>query len=249
MKETGISKRKLMRALGEKPQLIADDAPFEYTEAFKELCTNINFVASKYKESGKGYKILVTSSVPGEGKSTTAINIALSLARSKNKVLLIDADMRNPAVRKYLQLEQANETGLSALLNNDVKLTDCLIRTKYGIDVIANGPVVSNSAEMIKSEAMQGLLKGAEDHYDYIIMDTPPVGVITDSAALSILCDGVIYVVRHAYANRKQVRQAMQKLQMVDAKILGTVMTHYEIPKHPGGAYGYNRKYKYGYGK
>lgn len=249
MKETEISKKKLMKALGEKPQLIADDAPFEYTEAFKELCTNINFVASKHKETGKGYKILVTSSIPGEGKSTTAINIAMSLAQNKNKVLLIDADMRNPAVRRYLYLEQADETGLSALLNNDAKLADCLIRTQYGIDVIANGPVAPNSAELIKSEAMQSLLKGAEEHYDYIIMDTPPVGVITDSAALSGLCDGVVYVIRQAYASRKQVRSAVKKLQMVDAKILGTVMTHYEIPKQSGSAYGYKHKYNYGYGK
>lgn len=249
MKKTEIGTKKLMKALCEKPQLIADDAPFEYTEAFKELCTNINFIALKNRESDKGYKILVTSSIPGEGKSTIAINMALALAQGNNKVLLIDADMRNPAVRKYLHLEQANETGLSALLNNDVKLADCLIRTKYGIDVIANGPMVPNAAELIKSETMQSLLKGAEGHYDYIIMDTPPVGVITDSAALSNLCDGVVYVIRHAYASRKQVRQAIKKLQMVDAKILGTVMTHYEIPKHPGGAYGYNRKYKYGYGK
>ena len=248
-KKTGTGKKKLLETLGEKPQLIACDAPFEYTEAFKELRTNINFVASKNKAAGKGCKILVTSSVPGEGKTTTAINIALSLAEGKNKVLLIDADMRNPAVRKYLDLEQTNITGLSVLLNNDIKLSDCLIRTKYGVDVIANGPLLPNPAELIKSEAMQGLLRGAEEHYDYIIMDTPPVGVITDAAALSNLCDGVIYVIRYAYASRKQVHQSIKKLQMVDAKILGTVMTHYEIPKQSGGAYGYSRKYKYGYGK
>ena len=249
MKETKISKTRLMKELGEKPQLIVDDAPFEYVEAFKELRTNINFIASKNKGAARGYKILVTSSIPGEGKSTTAINMALSLSQGGNKVLLIDADMRNPAVRKYLQLEQENETGLSALLSNEVKLADCLIRTQHGIDVIANGPVISNSTELIKSEAMQSLLKGAEGHYDYIVIDTPPVGVITDSAALSNLCDGVVYVIRHAYATKKQVRKAVKKLEMVDAKILGTVMTHYELPKHPGGAYGYNRKYKYGYGK
>ena len=245
-KKTNVSKKELLAALGEEPQLIVDDAPFEYVEAFKELRTNLHFVTSEKKEAGKAWKIIVTSSVPGEGKSTTAINVALSLAQSNSKVLLVDADMRNPVLRKYLRLEQNNEAGLSTLLSSNIEIADCLIRTEYGVDVIVNGPTPPNPAELIKSDAMQKLIKGAENHYDYIVFDTPPVGVITDAAALSPLCDGVLYVVRHAYASKKQVNNAMKKLQMVDAKILGAVMTQYELPKHSGG-YGY-RKYKYGYG-
>lgn len=248
MKEKKVTKKELLTTLGEEPQLIVDDAPFEYIEAFKELRTNLHFVASQNKEEGKCWKIIVTSSVPGEGKSTTAINIALSLAQGRNKVLLVDADMRNPVLRNYLRLKQENETGLSALLNNDVKFSDCLVRTNYGVDVIANGPTPPNPAELIKSDAMYSLLKGAESHYDYIIFDTPPVGVITDAAALSPLCDGVLYVVRHSYANKKQVHSAIKKLQMVDAKILGAVMTQYELPKQTGKYGRYRNKYGYGYG-
>lgn len=250
-KEKKISKKELLATLGEEPQLIVDDAPFEYIEAFKELRTNLNFVASQKKDD-KCWKIIVTSSVPGEGKSTTAINVALSLAQGKSKVLLVDADMRNPVLRKYLRLEQNTEKGLSALLNNDIKIADCLIRTDHGIDVIANGPTPPNPAELIRSDAMHSLLKGAESHYDYIIFDTPPVGVITDAAALSPLCDGVLYVVRHSYASKKLVNNAMKKLQMVDAKILGAVMTQYDVPKHTGRRYGkgkYGYGYGYGYGK
>ena len=239
-------KKKLLAALGEEPQLIVDDAPFEYVEAFKELRTNLNFLASRSKAEGKGCKLVVTSSIPGEGKSTTAINLAIALAQANNKVLLVDGDMRNPVLRKYLRLEQENKTGLSALLNNDIKIEDCLVRTEFGVDVIANGPAPPNPAELIKSDAMRSLVKGAESHYDYIIFDTPPVGVITDAAALSLMCDGVLYVVRHKFANRRQVHSAMKKLKMVEGKILGTVLTQYDIPKHSGRGYGYYHSYRYG---
>lgn len=247
MKKKNISKKELLASLGEEPQLIVDDAPFEYVEAYKEMRTNLHFVTSEQKEKGKCWKIIVTSSIPGEGKSTTAINIALSLAQSKSKVLLIDADMRNPVLRKYLRIQQNNEVGLSTLLSSDFKLEDCVIRTEHGVDVIANGPTPPNPAELIKSEAMVELLKHAEGRYDYIVLDTPPVGVITDAAALSPLCDGVLYVVRHAYASKKQVNASIKKLQMVKARILGTVMTQCEIPKSDRG-YGRYNKYKYGYG-
>ena len=245
-KKADTNKKKLLKALGEEPQLIVDNAPFEYVEAFKELRTNLNFVASRNKTEGKGCKLLVTSSIPGEGKSTTAINLAIALAQANNKVLLVDGDMRNPVLRKYLRLEQESENGLSALLNNDIKIEDCLIRTEYGVDVIANGPTPPNPAELIKSDAMRSLVKGSESYYDYIIFDTPPVGVITDAAALSPMCDGVLCVVRHKFANRRQVHSAMKKLKMVDAKILGTVMTQFEIPKHSRRGYGYYHGYKYG---
>ena len=241
-----MRKKKLLDALGEEPQLIVDDAPFEYVEAFKELRTNLNFLASRHKATGKGCKILVTSSIPGEGKSTTAINLALALTQGNNRVLLIDGDMRNPVLRKYLRLETAAEAGLSTLLNNDVKLEDCLIHTEYGTDVIVNGPTPPNPAELIKSDAMYSLLKNIEEQYDYILFDTPPVGLITDAAALSPFCDGVIYVVRYGYANKKEIHNAMNKLKMVDANIFGTILTQYDLPKTSGHGYGYYHRYKYG---
>ena len=133
---------------------------------------------------------------------------------------------------------------MSALLNGDVKIEDCLARTEYGVDVIANGPTPPNPAELIKSDAMRSLLKGVESHYDYILFDTPPVGVITDAAALSPLCDGILYVVRHSFASRKQVHNALKKLKMVDANIFGTILTQYDVPRGSGRRhYGYYHKY------
>ncbi|MBR5022775.1 MAG: CpsD/CapB family tyrosine-protein kinase [Oscillospiraceae bacterium] len=223
------------------PHLITDNVPFEYVEAYKAMRTNFNFVTA----NGKAQKIIVTSSLPNEGKSTVAINLAISLAQADNKVLLIDADLRNPVLRRYLCLKVDHQLGLSALLNGDVKVGDCLIKTEYDVDVIASGPTPPNPAELIRSDAMRSLLEGAAENYDYIICDTPPVGVITDAAALSPLCDGVLYVIRQKYSNKSQVRNAIKKLQAVDAKILGTILCQYEIPKRLGKGYGYYHSYRY----
>lgn len=236
-----MRRKKQSAALLNSPFLITDKVPFEYEEAYKAMRTNFDFVTSK----GKVRKIIVTSSLPDEGKSTVAINLAISLAQADNRVLLIDADLRKPVLRRYLRLKNDNKKGLSTLLNGDAKVGDCLIKTEYGVDVIANGPTPPNPTELIQSDAMRSLLREAAENYDYIICDTSPVGVITDAAALSPLCDGVLYVIRQKYANKSQVRNAIKKLYAVDAKILGTVLCQYEISKHLGKRYSYYHAYRY----
>ena len=235
-----IKKNKKL-SLETKPQLISNKVPFAYDEAYKTLRTNFNFLAS----NGKARKVIVTSALPNEGKSTVSINLAITLARMGSKVLLIDADLRNPVVRRYLNLEIDSQLGLSSLLNGDVKVGDCLVQAACGVDVIASGPIPPNPTELIRSEAMATLLNHAEKRYDYVICDTPPAGVITDAAALSPLCDGVVYVIRHKYASKTQVRGALKKLQTVNAKVLGTVLTQYEIPKEFGKRYNYYHGYHY----
>ena len=226
------------------PQLITDSAPFEYVEAYKSLRTNFNFVTM----NGKNRAIVVTSALSDEGKTSLAINLAISLVQAENKVLLIDADMRNPSVHRYLRMKKDPTLGLSTLLSGDVKVGDCLMKTEYGFDVIPGGPLPPNPVELIESDAMRNLLKAGSDLYDYIICDAPPVGMITDAAALSPLCDGVLYVVRQKFANRNQVRSAIKSLQTVNAKILGTVLTQCTIPNKPYKNRGYKYDYCYGYG-
>lgn len=224
-------------------KLITDSAPFEYVEAYKTLRTNVSFVSV----AGKNRKILVTSTVRDEGKTCISINLSISLAQAGNKVLLIDTDMRNPSVRRYLQLKSESNLGLSELLTGKAKVGDCLIHTEYGVDIITGGQIPPNPVELISSEAMKELLKVAAQRYDYVICDAPPVGVITDAAALSPLCDGVLFVIRQKFANRNHIRSAIQSLQRVDAKILGVIMGQYTIPKSSGKYYGPRRKYRYGY--
>lgn len=227
------------------PQLITDSAPFEYVESYKALRTNFNFVSA----NGKNKKVLVTSTLRDEGKSSVSVNLALSLAQAGSKVLLIDADLRNPTVHRYLSLKKTNNYGLSTLLSGDVTVGECLIKTQYGVDVIGGGAVPPNPTELIASDAMHDLLDTAAQLYDYIICDAPPVGVITDAAALSPLCDGVLYIVRYKFASRNQVRSAVKNLRAVDAKLLGTIMTQYDISQNTKKRYGYYRySYRYGYG-
>lgn len=223
------------------PQLITDNAPFQYVEAYKALRTNVNFVTA----NGKNRKIVVTSALSDEGKSSVAINLAISLAQTGSKVLLVDADMRNPSLLRYMQLKKNQNSGLSTLLTGEVKVGDCLIQTDFGVDLIAGGPIPPNPAELIGSEAMGELLRAAAERYDYIICDAPPVGVLTDAAALSSFCDGVLYVIRQKYANRNQVRSAIKNLQTVNAKILGTILHQYTIPASSEKRYGRYNNYNY----
>lgn len=222
------------------PCLISEKAPFEYIEAYKALRTNFNFITA----NNKNRKIVVTSALRDEGKSSLAINLAISLAQAENKVLLIDADLRNPSLHRYLHIANNRNQGLSNLLSGNVKVGDCLINTEYGFDLIAGGPIPPNPAELITSDSMRDLLNIAAKHYDYIICDAPPVGIITDAAALSPLCDGVLFVIRQKYANKNQIHDAIKKLNAVNAKILGAVMTQYIMPKKIHRSYRY---YKYGY--
>ena len=226
-----------------KLRLLADKVPFEFTEAYNSLRTNINFITANCKNR----KIVITSTLRDEGKSSLSVNMALSLAQTGNKVLLIDADLRNPSLHRYLRLEKDINHGLSNLLSGNVKVGECLVKTEYGVDVITGGAIPPNPAELVSSDSMRNLLDVAVKHYDYVICDAPPVGIITDAAALSPLCDGVLFVVRYDFANKYQIRDALNKLKVVNAKILGAVMMRYEIPQKKNKRYGYNYGYSYGY--
>ena len=223
------------------PQLINETVPFVYEEAYKTLRTNFKFVAM----NGKNRRIVVTSTLQGEGKSSVSVNLAISLVQEGSKVLLIDADMRNPSLHRYLRLKKDPLVGLSTLLSGDMKVGECMLQTEYGFDVIPGGPIPPNPVELIGSDAMQSLLQAAMEHYDYIICDAPPVGVVTDAAALSSMCDGILYVIKQKYANKNQLHSAMRSLQTVNAKILGTVLNQYDISRDSNKGYGHYRNYGY----
>ena len=223
----------------------AKETPFAYVEAYKSLRTNIGFLSNV---SGVR-SILITSAIPMESKSTTAINLAITLAGSGHSVVLVECDLRKPVLRKYLKRE-LGQTGLAAYLAGLVTLDDCIVDlTDLGISVIGAGVVPPNPSELLNTTRMQELVELLKHNYDYVILDAPPVTVVTDAAVVGRLTDGALLVVRSKFASARTVRQAKAKLENVGIRILGGVLTRFNMRKSGWRAgYDYNQ-YEYGYGQ
>lgn len=224
--------------------LLTNNAPFAYREAYKTLRTNLSFasISQKYK------KLIITSAIPNEGKSTVAINLAFTLAESNAKVLLIDCDLRNPTLRRLLRVRPDFKDGLTSLLTGTASLSECIFKyPKMNCDVLLAGVRAPNPVELLSSLQMNELLERLSEKYDYIICDTPPVSVVTDAAALSRFCDAVILVVRQKTTTRDQVRAAKRNLDAVQANLIGTIMSFYNKANDASATSSYYDEY-YNYG-
>ena len=197
---------------------ICGDLNYESREAYNLLRTNISFA---FPDVEGGKVVGVCSSCPQEGKSTTSINLAYSLAEGGNKVLLIDADMRRPSV--YSTLEIPMEPGLSETLSGHEynKLHKSVRHEK--LDVLASGHIPPNPSELIGSQRMATYLEECKAAYDYIIVDLPPVLSVSDPVAVSKYLDGIIIVVRHGKARRRDIVETIRQLEYVGVRILGFV--------------------------
>ncbi|MEG0852606.1 MAG: polysaccharide biosynthesis tyrosine autokinase [Angelakisella sp.] len=203
--------------------IINENTPFKVVEAYKSLRTNLNFVSVNklYK------KIIVTSSLPGEGKSNTSINLAITLAQGGSRVILLDCDLRRPMLHHYLNLDVQENGGLGSILSGQESMESVIYTVEgLGIDVLVSTIIPPNPTELLGSKYMENLIKCLEAKYDYIICDTPPISLVTDAAVLSRYCDGVLLVVKQNYATFKQVLQAKDNLESVQANIVGVVLTH-----------------------
>ena len=222
--------------------LVGKDTPFQYQEAFKSLRTNLKFVAM-----GKSCKkIIMTGAIPGEGKTSVAINLAVSLADTGSKVLLIDCDLRKPAIHRYLKLDKSSYKGLTNILAGG-SLADSILNIKsLNLHLIIADAIPPNPAELLGSSRMKTMLEELEKHYDYVIMDTPPVSVVTDAAVLSQYADGVILVIRQNHATFEEEELAKRNLETVHANILGAVLNDFDtgsVNKESGYYYSYNYDY------
>lgn len=210
-------------------------------EAFRMLRTNLQFVDPDHKRSKV---FVVTSAMPEEGKSTTAINLALTLAQADQKVLLIEADLRRPKLGEYMHLEPT--VGLTTVLIGNVGVDEAVQPWGAdGLDILTSGATPPNPAELLQSHVMKGTLAQLRDEYDVIVIDAPPLLPVTDAALLAAQADGAIVVVRQGKTTKDQLGEATERLRSVDAKILGVVLNM--TPERGGGKYGYGYGYGNGY--
>ena len=224
---------------GKNPLITSLDSHAPRLESFRVLRTNLQFL--DVDEPPKVF--VVTSAVPGEGKSTTAINLALTLAKASQKVLLIEADLRRPRVSTYLRLEPT--VGLTTVLVGAIDIDQAIQPYREtGLDVVTSGTVPPNPAELLQSQTMQTTLDKLRGRYDLIIIDAPPLLPVTDAAVLATQADGAILVVRYGKTSREQVSEASKRLESVDAKAFGAVLNM--VPAR-GDSYGYGYGYGYGY--
>jgi len=195
----------------EEPQSVA-------AEAYRMLRTNLQFAGV----NGELQVLMVTSADSGEGKTTTACNLAAVMAQAGRRVLLLDADLRRPSVHHSFGL--SNRTGLSSLLIREVEVVDAVQEALVGLDVIPSGPVPPNPAEMLGSVRMQELLIELKGRYEVVIVDTPPLLPVTDAQVLAAAADGVLLVLRSGRVHRDHARRAKTLLEQAGANVVGAVL-------------------------
>lgn len=209
---------------------------FAVSEAYKLLRANVMYSFSTHNNC---HIIGVMSSVRGEGKSTTAANLAYAFAEADKKTLLIEADLRLPTIAEKLDLNSM--PGLTDMLVMYEKLGNVLQRCKYSnnMDIITAGRFTPNPSELLGSPLMKELFDELRKHYEYIVIDLPPVTAVSDALVISKLLDGVVMVVRRNYVTRNELADAMRQLKLVGVRILG--FAYRGMSSERGKAYGKKR--------
>lgn len=234
---------------------ICENMHFTAAEAYKLLRTNLVFCAS---DNDKCKIFGITSSNRGEGKTTTSINLAYSLAQTDAKVLLIDGDLRLPSVAKTLDISKVYHYGLSDLVigRSTKQLSIVPSGIAKNLDLLLSGTIPPNPSELLSSTQMKELLSSLSLYYNYIIIDLPPVNVVTDALVISDSIDGYVVVVRERYTTKANVQKAIAQFKLIESKLFGFVMTdasensknYSRYKKYGSYKYGY-KKYGYGYKK
>ena len=239
----GKKKKKGKHRTDPRGLLTDKDVPFNVVESYKTIRTNILFTAA---DSDKKV-IAVSSPNPGEGKSTSAANLAIALAQTGSAVLLIDADMRKPVQHRTFRIK--NDEGLSTLI---IKKSSMAKSVKSNVinnlDLLPSGPLPPNPSELLSTDNFKALLEMFAKNYDYVIIDTPPVNVVSDAMVMKDSITGIMLVIRYAMTTYEELSTCMKQINLAQVNMLGFVMN--DVHHNHGAAY-YNYKYKYkkyGYG-
>ena len=240
MSRTDNKKRKSHLPLAsETKKTLHRNLEFTATEQYKLIRANLDFtlpVGEKCPVIG------VTSAMRGEGKSTTAVNLSYVLAERGSRVLLIDGDLRIPSIAKKMDIPSS--PGLTDVLMNKgaQQLTDFRTELLNTWFIMPSGNIPPNPSELLSSKRMEAALKGLREHFDYIIIDLPPVNIVSDAVAISNYITGMIVVVREEYTEKKELEHCFRQLKLSNVKVLGCVMNGTQTGS---SSYSRYKKYKY----
>jgi capsular exopolysaccharide synthesis family protein len=219
---------------------LSDTSPFHVKEAYKTLRTNLLFSLAACKNKN----IVISSALPSEGKSCTCANLAIAMAQTGAKVMLIDADLRKPTQYQIFKVD--NSKGLTTILAGFNNLDDVIKKDVVeGLDLITSGPAPPNPSELLGAERMTFLLEKLNDHYDYVFIDTPPVNVVSDALVFAERIAGILLVTRHGRSTYDEMTKAVSSIEFSGANILGVVINGVSERSGRYGKYKYG-KYKYG---
>lgn len=221
---------------------------------FKESINTLRTRVEKEMRDNHLKTLLISSSVPGEGKTTISLNLALSLRARDKKVLLIDADLRHPSLGTLVGAKEVKK-GITDVLNGKSAVGDTIVyHTEYKIDMLLGRKAVSNASELLSSRRMQKLVDEVADYYDYIIVDTPPAAMLSDASMVAAYMDAMLYVIRQDFSKVSYISEGIGLLSDSDIYVMGCVLNcaepglgRYGYGKYGYGKYGYGR-YGYGYG-
>lgn len=223
--------------------ILGKNSSFQVQEAYKTMRTNIRFMLS-----GEGCKkFCVTSGLASEGKSITVLNLAISFAEAGHRVLLIDGDLRRPSMARLL-IEIATP-GLSNVLAGLCTEDEVIRKSEYpNLDLMLSGEIPPNPSELLGSERMAKMMDRLSEKYDYIMVDTPPIGIVADASIIANTLDGVLFLVRQNVTEKEPVIRGIRQLELSGAKLLGFILNGSETEGKKGyGNKRYRYKYKYGY--
>ena len=227
-------------------KILHKNMSFTAIEQYKLLRANLSFTLTDDK---KCHIIGVTSSVRGEGKSTTAINLSYVLAQAGKKVLLVDGDMRIPSIAKKMNI--CRTPGVTNLIigGGYDDMTPFKLNDFDNWYIVPAGDIPPNPSELLGSGKMERFLRAMSEKFEYIIMDLPPVNIVSDACAVSRHLDGVLVVIREDYTSKKELDSCITQLKLSNVRILGCVMNVIKIQKHNYKRYKKYRRYykKYGY--
>lgn len=222
------------RALQARPELLALSQPGSaFAEHVRAIRTSLLFMSPDRPFR----RILITSAVSGEGKTTVACSLGIAMAQAGHKVLLVDADLRRPRLHQVFPSQSARMTLSETLLNPTRGDSKLLATDVAGLSVLVSGPTPPNPAELLHSEALRELFSRLESEFDYVVVDSPPL-LVTDAAILSTLVDGTILVIRSGFSERKAVTRAKHAIRDVGGRVVGAVLNG-QKPDRKGYGYGY----------